>query len=95
MTTETFGMRLQRLRERNGMTPTELADAILSTAQSVNGWERGEYKPNANTYPKLARALGVTTFYLRWGRELSDVRLDIIEQRMRQALHDAAVARAS
>lgn len=87
MSYEKFGARLQRLRERSGLTQAELAQRCGASHSSIGNWETG-LRPTAKQIPRLAKALGVTVYYLRWGRERSDLRLDVIEHRIWNAIRE-------
>ena len=62
---ETFAVRLKRLREQKHMTPTELADASGVPRVHLYPLEKGDKRPNWETVQKLAVALGVSTDELR------------------------------
>lgn len=47
-------MGFRKAREEAGKTIVETAKAIGVSRQAVHGWERGEYKPSADTLMKLA-----------------------------------------
>ncbi len=59
---EPLGTRIERLRERRGMTRGALARAIAADSgpQLVRNWEQGDSAPTARWLPALADALGVT-----------------------------------
>jgi transcriptional regulator with XRE-family HTH domain len=55
---ETFGARLRRLRLRDGLTQTDLAERAGITASTVLRLENDQHPPLPSTVRKLARALG-------------------------------------
>lgn len=61
---------LRDLRLEAGMTLEDLAKAIDGSMGSAAHWEMGNYGPGPRQYPKLAKALKVTT---------EDVRLAVEE----------------
>lgn len=56
--------RIHDLRERSGMTQTELAMRIGVTRAGVNAWEMGISKPNIDNLMSLSRVFHTTTDYL-------------------------------
>lgn len=55
-----FSNRVRELREAaNGMTQTELGDAIGVTRQTIAAIERGRYSPSLESAFRIARAFGV------------------------------------
>ena len=56
---------LKDLRLEAGLTLQQLADAIDAPVSGPGAWERGDYGPHPNRYPKLAQALKVTTEAVR------------------------------
>ena len=55
-----FGEKLQRLRERAGLSQSGLADKAGLSVRSVQNWEQGHRGPSAAAVLALARALGVS-----------------------------------
>jgi len=54
-----MGNRIRELREAQGMTQRELAEAVdAPDRETIRRWERGT-KPGGRYRPRLARALGV------------------------------------
>lgn len=51
-------MAFRKAREKAGKTVGETAKACGVSRQAVHGWERGEYKPSADTLIKLAAFYG-------------------------------------
>ncbi len=56
--------RIHDLRERSGMTQTELAMRMGVTRSGVNAWEMGISKPNIDNLIALSRIFHTTTDYL-------------------------------
>lgn len=61
-------MRIKELRERRGMSPTQLADAMGVSLPAVCKWEKGMADPSAGKLPALADTLHCTIDAL-YGRE--------------------------
>jgi transcriptional regulator with XRE-family HTH domain len=91
---ERLDARLHRLRLREGMSQTDLAAACGCDNNTVCNWEAGRHRPSGANIVRLAKALGVSVHYLRWGREQSDVPVGIVAQRMFLALYAEAIKRA-
>lgn len=52
---------LKRLRIKNNMTQSQLAETMGYSSQSIVAmWESGERKPPSDKLPELARILGCT-----------------------------------
>lgn len=64
-----LGQRLQRLREKVGMTQQDLAKRLGYHVNSVARWERGEQNLKAIEVPVIAAALTVATDVLLGVRE--------------------------
>lgn len=60
MTDETFGKRLQRIREAKGMSQPQLAKAAAVAVGSLRNWEQGRREPSVTVAAQLAEGLGVT-----------------------------------
>jgi transcriptional regulator with XRE-family HTH domain len=56
-----FGLKLQALRERAGLSQDALAKAIGVPQTFISRWERGERTPMWSAIQKLAVALDVST----------------------------------
>jgi transcriptional regulator with XRE-family HTH domain len=52
-------LRVKELRQRKGMSQTDLAKAMNVSAVAVGKWESGEYQPTTDKLPQLAMLLGV------------------------------------
>ena len=59
MKRESFGERLQRLRNEAGLTQMQLAERAGVPLTSLRNWEHDRREPLASVLFKLARALGV------------------------------------
>ena len=56
--------RIHDLRERSGMTQTDLAMRMGVTRSGVNAWEMGVSKPSLDNLLALSRIFHTTTDYL-------------------------------
>ena len=66
----TFGEKLQKLRQKAGMSQDALAERLDVSRQAVSRWERDETMPETDKVVALADLFGVTTDYLlRQGTE--------------------------
>ena len=66
----TFGEKLQKLRQKAGMSTDALAERLDVSRQAVSRWERDETMPETDKVVALADLFGVTTDYLlRQGAE--------------------------
>lgn len=50
---------LRRHRLAKGMSQTQLGKLVKRSPAAVSSWERGEFLPDAEVFPKLARALDI------------------------------------
>ena len=71
---ETWGERLQRLREARGMSRQELTVAVVKLGRrtevgNIRRYEEGDYWPRLLTFAALARVLGVSIETLLYGEE--------------------------
>jgi transcriptional regulator with XRE-family HTH domain len=57
---ETFGEKLQRLREEAGISQAELSRRSGAPLDSVRNWEQNRNLPRIDAATRLARALGVS-----------------------------------
>jgi transcriptional regulator with XRE-family HTH domain len=55
-----FSEKLRMLRERKGLSQSQLADALFVTRQAVSKWERGAGMPDLVSLQKIADYFGVT-----------------------------------
>ena len=61
----TFGEKVREARGNAGLSQTELGRQVGVTLRTVRGWEvEGRYPSGADTYEKLANALGCELDYL-------------------------------
>lgn len=58
---EAFGVRLQRLRTKAGLSQAEIAERMGVGAPSVSSWEKGRARPKSGRMAQLAAILGVPT----------------------------------
>lgn len=56
-----FGEKLQRLRQRQGLSQSQLAEMLGVTRTHVSRMERGEKIPNIAMLLKISNIFGVTT----------------------------------
>jgi transcriptional regulator with XRE-family HTH domain len=59
-----FPSRLKGLREKTGLTQSELAKKLNITRSSVNAWEMGLSAPSTPFIAELSRLFSVTTDFL-------------------------------
>lgn len=57
---DTFGMRLARLRSKNGMTQRDLGVTVGVSWSQISRYEAGKAKPRLPVLMKIADALGTT-----------------------------------
>ena len=60
----TFGEKLQKLRQKAGLSQDALAERLDVSRQAVSRWERDETMPETEKVVALADLFGVTTDYL-------------------------------
>ncbi|WP_268843101.1 MULTISPECIES: LexA family protein [Aeromonas] len=63
-----IGERIKLSRSRLKMTQQQLGDKIGANKASISQWENGVYTPDAKNIAELAKALGVTVFWLIDGK---------------------------
>jgi len=68
MARESFGTRLRSLRERAGMSQTELAKQLGTDQNHISRWERNASQPEIETVERLAAVLGVSAVELLTGQ---------------------------
>lgn len=66
-----FGKNITLLRNKKGMTQTELGERLGVSFQAVSKWERGETLPDISILTDLADILETTTDYLLRAGEIS------------------------
>lgn len=64
-----YGEKIARLRKTNGMTQSELGDALNVSYQAVSKWERDESRPDFETMCRIARLFGVSITYFEDAEE--------------------------
>jgi transcriptional regulator with XRE-family HTH domain len=67
----TLGQRIRSLRKLRRLTQNQLAEEAGITAQAVSDLEIGKTH-NTGYLPQLARALGTTAEYLRYGEQVAE-----------------------
>lgn len=72
--------KIKILREKSGMTQTELANKLGITRSGVNAWEMGISVPSTQYVIELALLFGVSTDYLL-GLPSSSVSVDGLNDR--------------
>lgn len=69
--------RIKELREKNGMTQTQLAKRLCVSRNAVNSWEMSISTPSSIYLVELSKIFGVSTDYLL---SLEDgIKLDITD----------------
>ena len=68
----TLGQRIRALRKARKMTQTQLADAAGIISQAVSDLEIGKTQ-TTGYLSELARALGTTAEYLRYGEQVAEL----------------------
>lgn len=66
---ETFGERLKRLRKRQHMSQIVFGQHVGVTNQTISNWEMQWNRPSMLHMERMAKALGVTLYYLTNGYE--------------------------
>lgn len=60
-----FGNRIKKLRIKNGLSQTELADKTGVSEQAISFYENGKRHPKIETWQKIANALRTSVVYAR------------------------------
>ena len=68
-----IGARIKELREKNGMTQTELASKLFTSRETVNMWERGARDIKTGMIVALAEALQTTCDYILCGIDSNNI----------------------
>lgn len=68
-----IGARIRELREKHGMTQTELAEKLFISRETVNMWERGARDIKSGTIVALAETLETTCDYLLRGIDTENI----------------------
>ncbi|MCI7131507.1 MAG: helix-turn-helix domain-containing protein [Lachnospiraceae bacterium] len=61
---ETLGSRIAQLRQKNGMSQTDLAKRLNISRAGVQSWECGENYPSTDNLISLSKIFHVSTDYL-------------------------------
>jgi len=72
MNTYVTGMVIKALREKRGMTQSELADRIRVSSKTVSKWETAKGLPDISLLQPLAQALGVSVIELMNGQHITN-----------------------
>ena len=72
MNTYLTGAAIKALREKRGMTQTELADKIGVSSKTVSKWETARGLPDITLLQPLAQALGVSVIELMNGEPITN-----------------------
>jgi transcriptional regulator with XRE-family HTH domain len=67
--TQKISARIRDLREKRGLTRSQLASAVGVTFAGVFNWEEKDREPRIDTLTRLAEVLGVSAHYLMTGKE--------------------------
>lgn len=65
----TLAENIKKLRTENGLTQSDLAEALSVTPQSVSRWENGLAYPDTQLLPEIAHYFGVTLDELMMGEQ--------------------------
>jgi len=71
MANELFGTRLRSLRERAGLSRSELAQKVGTDQSHISNWEQAPAGPEFAVIERLALALGVPAVELLTGRPIT------------------------
>jgi transcriptional regulator with XRE-family HTH domain len=71
MAREPFGARLRSLRERAGLSPSELAEKVGTDEKHISRWEQSLPEPEFAIVERLAFALGMPAVELLSGRPVT------------------------
>lgn len=84
------------VREQRDVTQLDLAQAVGTTSASLSEWESDKKVPREESLLRLAKVLGVTPAYLRYGygRAATEVSESIIDPERDRKLTDADRVRA-
>lgn len=69
MRPQPISKRIKDLREKRGLTRSQLAKRVGVTFAGVYNWEEEDRQPRMDTLTRLAEVLGVTTHFLMTGSE--------------------------
>lgn len=69
----TMGAKIKELREKAGMTQTELADRLGVSKSVISAYEKGIRNPSFKVLPLIAKTFNVTELYFfekgEWGNQ--------------------------
>lgn len=74
---ERFGSRIKRLREKVGMSQTELGNAVGVALQTVFRWEAGIRSPRMEEVARIAAALNVSESELLHGPKDTKIKITL------------------
>lgn len=87
-----LGEKIKELRNRDGRTQENLADALGVTNQAVSRWEKNGSYPDMELIPSIANYFGITIDELFGYRNDRENKIDaIIKKSMRFTLREIAV----
>ncbi len=84
----TLADRIKLLRERAGLTQSELAKSLGLSRSGVNAWEMGLSIPSTQYVVELAKSFHVSTDYLLGMEETSNISAKGLTQKQVSALLD-------
>ena len=67
-----FGDRMRVIRQRRGLSQTQLAKMVDMARQQINNYEKGRFEPGIETALKIADALHVSLDILTGRRKLPE-----------------------
>ena len=73
-----LGEKIKELRNRNGRTQENLADALGITSQAVSRWEKNGSYPDMEMIPSIANYFGITIDELFGYRNDRENKIDAI-----------------
>ena len=78
---EKVGKFIKELREKKGMSQTELASLMYVSRQAISQWENGVHLPDVDKLTPLAKVLGVELAELLEGEYIKDQKkqIDVLE----------------
>lgn len=65
--------RLKKLRKKQGLTQSKLGELVGASRASVSQWESGEHSPSGDYLIALAKAFGVSAYWLSTGKGSPDL----------------------
>lgn len=74
-----FGENIKILRNKNGLTQEQLANAICVTRQTISAWEKKLSYPDVNILAKINEIFGISMDELIFGK-IADINANIIMQ---------------